>query len=394
MSGDLVTAVVERGSAGASSSPETGSALSVRIEPWSESAWTEWRGLERKVDDVPLAATSSWTAAWLHAYGDDVDARVAIAEQAGRTRGMALLVRRRQRVGPWRLSTMHLGTAGEADEDSACVEYNGLLVEESARHDFMRRLAEQATEDRAIDEVRLDGFDETIAGELLGELPGAEVTSRVSRYFNLAKAREHNQSVMDCLGSSTRSALRRALRKTGDINFVFANSLHEADDFFSELVDLHQARWRSVGQKGAFASQRFLAFQRELVTRLQPEEQVVLARARSRERTIGCLMLLVDRGRLLDYLSGFAAFDETPSPGIVTHYLAMERALEQGYQAYDFLVGDKRHKANLATDSQNLVWATWRRPCWKNRAIAGLRSLKRSMTGVRPSTNADGEGER
>jgi CelD/BcsL family acetyltransferase involved in cellulose biosynthesis len=174
--------------------------------------------------------------------------------------------------------------------------------------------------------------------------------------------------------------LRRALKKTGEIEVTQAASLDQADDILNELIELHQARWRAVSQPGAFASQRFTAFQRELVTRLLPEERVVLLRVRSQSLTIGCLMLLVDRGRLLDYLSGFAPFEATPSPGIISHYLAMEQALAQGYRAYDFLVGDKRHKANLATDSRNLIWATWRRPSWKNRAIAGLRSLKRKLS--------------
>jgi len=188
---------------------------------------------------------------------------------------------------------------------------------------------------------------------------------------------------MESLGGSTRSSLRRALKKSGDVKVTQATSLDAADDALTELIELHQARWRSVDQPGSFASERFTRFQRELVARLLPEERLVLLRVRNRSLTIGCLMLLVDRGRLLDYVSGFAAFDQTPSPGIVTHYLAMEWALARGYRAYDFLVGDKRHKANLATDSQDLVWATWRRPSWKNRMIAAMRRAKREIDGVR-----------
>jgi hypothetical protein len=327
-----------------------------------------------------LAASSHWTAAWLHQYGDLVDARVVVAEAAGRVCGLALLTKsREQRVGPLRLSTCHIGTAGEPGTDSVCVEYNGLLVEEPYRDDFAKSLIEFATASRC-DEVRLDGFDEVCAHELAKELTGSAVTSRASRYFDLDAARQRGSTVLESLGGSTRSSLRRALKKTGDIEVTQASNLDEADDILSELIELHQARWQSAGQPGAFASSRFSAFQRELVTRLLPEDRVVLLRVRSQVLTVGCLMLLVDRGRWLDYLSGFASFDATPSPGIVTHYLAMERALAQGYRAYDFLVGDKRHKDNLADSSQNLVWAEWRRPSWKNRAIAGLRTAKRRLS--------------
>lgn len=391
------TSTLDCGSAGVSPSRMASSALSVRIEPWSETVWAEWRGLERRVADVPLAACSNWTAAWLHAYRDTVDARVVIAEQEGRVCGIALLANsRQQQAGPCRLTTTHLGTAGEADGESACVEYNGLLAEEGVRSAFASRLVDLARADRSIDEVRLDGFQESTGHELLSALPGAAVTTRVSRYFDLEAARSRKQNVIEALGRSTRSALRRALRKTGDVEVTQARSLDDADDILSELIELHQARWQASGQPGAFAGRRFTAFQRELITRLLPDEKVVLVRVRNRTLTIGCLMLLVDRERLLDYVSGFAAFDQTPSPGIVTHYLAMEQALAQGYRAYDFLVGDKRHKANLATDSTNLVWAAWRRPNWKNRTISGLRSVKRAAAGLRRRVRQleSGEGGR
>jgi CelD/BcsL family acetyltransferase involved in cellulose biosynthesis len=352
-----------------------------------------WRDLERRVTDVPLAVSSQWTSAWLHHFGDLVAARVAVAEVEGRVCGLALLTRSREhRIGPLRLATCHFGTAGEPAGSSACVEYNGLLVEDPYRVAFAKRLIGLAKSSRC-DEVRLDGFDDASAQVLARELPCAEVISRTSRYFDLEAARECGATVMETLGASTRSSLRRALKKTGEVEVAQAATLDQADDIFSELIELHQARWQSAGQPGAFANRRFAAFQRELVTRLLPEEQVVLLRVRSQSLTIGCLMLLVDRGRLLDYLSGFAPFDATPSPGIVSHYLAMERALRQGFRAYDFLVGDKRHKDNLATDSRELIWAVWRRPSWKNRIIAGLRAAKRRVTRPKSGSHADSGDE-
>jgi CelD/BcsL family acetyltransferase involved in cellulose biosynthesis len=367
--------------------------LSLRVEPWTDSIWTQWRDLERRVANVPLAASSHWTAAWLHQYADVINARVIVAEAAGRVCGLALLVHsREQRVGPLRLSTCHIGTAGEPASDSVCVEYNGLLVEEAYRAAFASKLMEHSGSSRC-DEIRLDGFDEESSRELLQGLPDATINSRTSRYFDLDAARQRGASVLESLGGSTRSSLRRALKKTGEIEVTQAANLDEADDILGELIELHQARWQSAGQPGAFASRRFSAFQRELVTRLLPEERVVFLRVRSRTLTVGCLMLLVDRGRLLDYLSGFASFEVTPSPGIVTHYLAMERALAQGYRAYDFLVGDKRHKENLADSSQNLVWAECRRPSLKNCTIAGLRAAKRRFAQPASASAADRSGE-
>ena len=99
---------------------------------------------------------------------------------------------------------------------------------------------------------------------------------------------------------------------------------------------------------------------------------------------MGCLFLLVDRGRMLDYLSGLASFDQKPSPGLVAHYLCQCEALRRGFTAYDFLVGDKRHKDNLSTHTQILAWTRLVRPTVKNRLVSVLTQLKRL---VRPLTS-------
>ena len=111
---------------------------------------------------------------------------------------------------------------------------------------------------------------------------------------------------------------------------------------------------------------------------------MVLFRARHEGETVGCLLLLVDRGRMLDYLSGFASFEQKPSPGLVTHYLCLSEAARRGYRAYDFLVGDKRHKDNLSTDVQQLSWATWRRPTLRNKAIDLLKAVKKLRGDKKP----------
>ncbi|MGC4049844.1 MAG: GNAT family N-acetyltransferase [Paludibaculum sp.] len=193
---------------------------------------------------------------------------------------------------------------------------------------------------------------------------------------------------IELLGRSTRQNLRRLLRKYETIETTWAETLDEADEIFSELVQLHQARWIASGQPGAFASERFEAFQRQLLVQGFVDQMVVLFRARHNGETVGCLMLLVDRGRLLDYLSGFASFEQKPSPGLVSHYLCLSQAAGRGYRAYDFLVGDKRHKDNLSTDVQQLAWATWRRRTLRNTAIDCLKAIKKLRPQKNPGVSA------
>ena len=337
----------------------------------------EWRALEQRVGDVPLMCSHLWTSTWLRVYRDLIPATILTAEQGGQTVGATLITRGvGQKSGPVPIRTLHVGTAGEPLGHSVCVEYNGLLADRSHRSALVAAIQAWLEQQRGADEVRVDGWPAAEAQEWNWPTAPSETRSRNCKYFDLEKPRAAKLEPIELLGRSTRQNLRRLLRKYETIETTWAATLEEADDIFSELVKLHQARWIGSGQPGAFASERFEAFQRQLLVQGFDDQKVVLFRARHQGETVGCLMLLVDRGRMLDYLSGFASFEQKPSPGLVTHFLCLSQAAERGYRAYDFLVGDKRHKDNLSTDVQQLTWATWRRRTLRNTAIDCLRAVK------------------
>jgi len=355
---------------------------SVSARAWSgadlDAGLQEWRGIESRLGDVPLMCSHLWTSTWLRVYRDQMPSTILTVSQDGQSVGAALVTRGAgQKSGPIPIRTLHVGTAGEPLGHSVCVEYNGLLGDRAHRPALIAAVQAWMNKQSSVDEVRLDGW----AAEEVPEWnwPAGPTESRVRecRYFDLEKPREAGLEPLELLGRSTRQNLRRLLRKYGEIETTWAESLEEADDIFSEMVTLHQARWMASGQPGAFASRRFEAFQRQMLVQGFDERKVVLFRARHEGETIGCLMLLVDRGRMLDYLSGFASFEQKPSPGLVTHYLCLSEAARRGYRAYDFLVGEKRHKDNLSTDAQQLTWSSWRRRTLRNSAIDLLKSLKK-----------------
>ena len=339
-----------------------------------------WRDLEQRVEQVPLAASESWTRVWLDHYGETVRYWFLVAEDAGLVRGICLYTERVERKAPLlTLHTRHLGTAGDPVSESACVEYNSLLVEPAWRDAYRDAVSHWLLTQADGDVIQLDGFLSTESAELTAHWPPVDVRERESKYLDLDAVRASGAELITHLGRSTRANLRRRMREYGTIDIECATSLDAANDILSDLIDLHQARWKAVGERGAFASPRFLGFQRALLTELFPQGRCVVFRARHQGATIGALLLLVDRHRLLDYLSGLAAFDAQPSPGLVTHYLCQCEALQRGFAAYDFLVGDKRHKDNLSTHTQTLTWTRLVRPTVKNRIIAALTHLKRRL---------------
>lgn len=368
----------------------------------TEAVLALWRELEQRIDTAPLTASEAWTRTWLKHYGDTVRHLFLIAEssEADRSdplmtntlrskylRGIALVTHSTEAKAPLlALATRHLGTAGDPPTEGVVVEYNSLLVDPDCRSLFIRAIADWLTTEGGGDVVCLDGFTNDEAAELSADWSPLEVRDRESKYLDLNAIRTAGGDVISSLGRSTRASLRRKLRDYGDLQIEWAETLPQAQQVLEELIELHQARWNAVGQPGAFHSSRFAGFQRSLIADLFPVGKCVLFRVRHQGTTVGALFLLNDRGRLLDYLSGLADFQQKPSPGLISHYLCQCEALQRGFVAYDFLVGDKRHKDNLSTHTQILTWTRWARPNLKNRVVEVLTKLKRRFTPSRPVT--------
>jgi CelD/BcsL family acetyltransferase involved in cellulose biosynthesis len=342
-----------------------------------EAVGGRWRSLERSIDGG-LACSWDWTEAWLDQYGAAVPHWFALGTRGERACGIALITRSTARRGPLRIRRLHLGTAGEAESDSVCVEYNRLLVEPADRGQFARALVGAARRGLDWDELVLDGFAPEDAEPLLAADPAFVAERRASPCFDLSSARANGGLVYPVLPAETRYSLRRSLRGLGAVETEWATEPSQATAILDELIVLHQERWRSAGQPGSFASERFTAFHRDLIRRLLPKQAVVLFRARASGETIGCQYCFVERGRVLGYQNGYRAFgDKRISAGKVVHALCMQECLDRGLAAYDFLAGDWRYKRELSNSESQLVWAAARRGRLKWRAIDGLRALKR-----------------
>ncbi len=348
----------------------------------SEAVLKIWRELQQKLGSTSLMCSADWTEIWLKHYHDSLTVRFVVGYHQEQICGVCLLsVSKHHRIGPVAVRTLHLGTAGELHGESVCVEYNDILCESRHRNEFVRELQKLIHQQGNWDQFRLDGIDAEanktwpFCGESDSETLPVTVQSRIreSRYFDLKHCREQGGDILSLLGKSTRSNIRRRIKKLGEIGIEWAETTEQANDIFAELIDLHQARWEKEGEPGAFASSRFREFQKEMITRLVPQQKVVLCRMKAGSQTIGCLYLLVDRNRLLDYVSGLASFEEVPSSGLISHYLCMNQAMQRGYDAYDFLVGEKRHKENLGKSANQLQWVV----CERKRTIFRLRNIAR-----------------
>ncbi|MBL4884044.1 MAG: GNAT family N-acetyltransferase [Planctomycetaceae bacterium] len=332
-----------------------------------------WRKLESQFASFPLMCSADWTETWFNCYQETINTHFVAGFDGDKICGICLVTESTShRIGPLTVRSLHLGTAGEANGESVCVEYNQILCEPRFESRFLLELQKFILDKEDWDRVQLDGIpcgSDQVWPDFLHTKKSVRV--RESRYFDLDHCRENGSDILAMLGKSTRSNIKRRIKKLGEFEVQWAQTCEQAVDIFNELIQLHQQRWQNQGQPGAFASDRFTKFQKQLIEKLLPQQKVVLCRIKAGEQTVGCLYLLVDGRRMLDYVSGLASFESIPSSGLISHYLCMNEALNRGYQAYDFLVGDKRHKENLGKSSNQLQWVI----CERNRAIFGLRNM-------------------
>lgn len=340
-----------------------------------------WRAVE-EATGTGLTCSWDWVEVWLNHFGDLVPHAFVVGLSATGPRAMALLTRGvGQRRGPFRIATVHLGTAGEPPADSVCVEYNRLLVAPQERSAFVAGLLRAIrTSDVAWDALELNGLVPEDAEPFLRLEPGFRIERRVCHAVDLRAVRQRCGTILQALPKGTAAKIRRNQRRFeeryGSIASSWASSAAEGLAMLDELIPLHQDRWRRVGKPGSFASDRFTAFHRELIARLLPKGGAVLFRVTAGDQTLGIFYGLIDAGVLYHYQWGLAHFDDNSlSPGFVVGARCMEEALARGLDELNWLAGDIRYKRELATVQRELIWAELQRGP-RMRLIETLRRLR------------------
>ncbi|MGE0402381.1 MAG: GNAT family N-acetyltransferase [Kofleriaceae bacterium] len=338
-----------------------------------------WAALE------PLARPSyfltwGWVETWLDMLPRADRPLFAVLRDGDRPRATFFLGRRRMlRHGFVSSRSLHLNATGSARRDAVCIEHNGILTDGAwSVGDLVAALPDDW------DELFLPGIDAIHAEDPLPHgLERRLLRDVACPIVELERVR--SQGYLPLLSANTRQQIKRARRRLGETTLDVATHLAQATAVFDQLIDLHGRSWKARGQAGAFADRWFLDLHRALIARRFAHGEILLARLRSGAATVGCVYGLVSYGRVLFYQSGLASYaDAAIKPGLLAHAALVEHAAAAGHTTYDFLGGDSRYKASLATDIERLVWMCVRRDLRRFSFEDRLRRWKRRLAGVRP----------
>lgn len=326
-----------------------------------------WADLEPRADPSFFIAWG-WVASWLRSIPPDAVPDLLWIREDGRLVGTALLGRARvARRKVFHSDALFLQQCGRPQFDQPLtIEHNGLLADRTRRRDVHHVLLAHLVEE-------VPGWDELILSGIQKDDPFVElapqfnlttiVTKRSpSPFVDLNAVRNTGGSLLDSLSPNTRYQVRRSMRhyeKLGPLETKAARDPAEGLEFMEEMKILHQAYWTRRGQPGSFATPFFEKFHRTLVKERIHRHEIQLLKVTAGPKTIGYLYNFVKGRTVSAYQSGFwYAEDPKLKPGLVSHALAVQHALDNGAERYDFLAGDSQYKRSLSNASNELVWLT------------------------------------
>lgn len=147
---------------------------------------------------------------------------------------------------------------------------------------------------------------------------------------------------------SQRALIRKLERRYFLTGRARLHELRTADDLpraFEVLVDLHQRRRRSLGQRGCFASQRFARFHRDVAARLLAIGALRLSWLDIEGCPAAVEYDLLGDSTVFMYQVGMEPALAADRPGKLMFMLAIRHAIAAGCSTYDFLRGDEPYKA-------------------------------------------------
>lgn len=149
------------------------------------------------------------------------------------------------------------------------------------------------------------------------------------------------------LGSSWRRNMRRWERKVSrdyKMDFKIHNDIDTVNDAMKTIFDLHQRRWQSENESGAFSEQRFRSFHLNVARSFAERGWLALNFLTLNDEPVAAGYAFKYRQKLFCYLSGFDPQFSEYHVGHLRHIHLIKHCIEQGLKEYDFLRGVESYK--------------------------------------------------
>jgi tetratricopeptide (TPR) repeat protein len=194
-----------------------------------------------------------------------------------------------------------------------------------------------------------------------------EIDNSICPYVSLP---DDWESYVQGLGASTRKNLRKKLKRFAEqrenpegCHIVYADA-ENIDWALDALLGLWQANWES--RKGAHQCKSIASSWRNLLKHCFEQGCVYLPVLQWKDHPVGAVAHFVDKSRkaLLSFVSARdESFDKFP-PGLILHAEAIRYAIDQGFETYDFLMGNEAYKYSFGVQEREVTTLLIHRQNW------------------------------
>jgi len=311
-------------------------------------ARTVWNDALRKSLDNHVFLTWEWLSSWWTHYGDKREFLVIVIRDGEKILAAAPLMNSMYSLFGLKLIKIEFIATPASDYHSF------LLTEKKPEYVKMmlKHAAHIATEWDCIE---------------LQEIPEDSVTARILRSVSKEPFRfgERVQNVcpyvflpvrfddyLHRLGYSFRKNLRRyerKLRKEYKVDFRICNDIEAIDDAMETFISLHQKRWQSQKQPGAFSDQRFRDFHLDVARAFAERGWLALNFLMLNDEPVAAGYDFRYEQKLFYYLSGFDPQYLKYNIGHIRHMYLIKNCIENGLKEYDFLRENEPYKMKWNT---------------------------------------------
>lgn len=352
-----------------------------------------WNALLQRSQSDTITLTHDWLLSWWDVFGEGRELHLLLVRDGNEVIGIAPLLKRR---------ILHLGlpfqrleflATGEDTADEICANYLDFILLHGRESEILQAILDYLKTE--------NGWDELLLKELLASSPTVPLLENLGTTQKMkCEIKPDGESVylplpndwetlLASFDRRVRSYCRRDLERAHQPDCeleVFDSSANFAAGFDS-LMQLHQKLWISRGEPGVFASEKFTRFHRDLATRLLPQNQVKLFILRYQGKPLAGVYTFFYKGTVSYYQSGHAPDGPFHSPGTLIRNLAIQQAILQGFQEWDFLKAEPdSYKYRWSKQTRALVQVRLAKPHLKeavltssSRVVDSLRQVKRSL---------------
>ncbi len=327
-----------------------------------------WHDLEKRLENTSATNSADWTAVWLGHFGNKVPHVFVFGKDEDHYVGATLVTNPVMKPGNGKvpIKSVLIGTVGEAKDESPDLTDHRLLVGPEHREMFAEGVMQTiAALPWRWDQLLLQGYDPVDAAALArgGEKVGIPLSLRHVRFpvFNFDKARGEGHTDIVAALRTNKGRIAKSREKistaVGPLKGEWAGNVEDAQEIFTELVQLNRERWRRLGEPGFFPTEDSEHYYRDLIDTLLPQGKASVYRLKAGDITLGCILNFMDLdGVVIGYTGGINLDKRVANyvPGLLTHTAYMQECLDRGYSQYDFGWGGERYKVDLSNAEDGL----------------------------------------